>query len=92
MCNHEDLLDSGEYVCIKCGIVLGQEFIYEENSLNNQIKNNKDLGMYSSIFTNLEHLSSSRLDLLKFKIKDGEKNLKCVKNVSKASKNSLQKN
>ena len=39
-----------------------------------------------------EHLSSSRLDLLKFKIKDGEKNLKCVKNVSKASKNSLQKN
>ena len=29
-----------------------------------------------------EHLSSSRLDLLKFKIKCEENNLKCVKNVS----------
>ena len=26
MCEHEELLDCGEYVCIKCGIVLGQEF------------------------------------------------------------------
>ena len=36
MYDHEEILDSGEYVCIKCGVVLGQEYIYEVNSFNNQ--------------------------------------------------------
>ena len=49
MCEHEELLDCGEYVCIKCGIVLGQEYIYEENSFNEQIKKKKDIAIYSSI-------------------------------------------
>ena len=40
-----------------------------------------------------EHLGSSRLDLLKFKIKCEEKNLKCVIQMfQKKSKNSSQKN
>ena len=55
MCDHEKTLDSGEYVYIKCGIVLGQEYIYEVNSFNDQIEK-KDLGAYSSICNILEHL------------------------------------
>ena len=56
MCDHEEILDNGEYVCIKCGIVLGQEYIYQENSFSDQRNKNKDLGTYSSICNILEHL------------------------------------
>ena len=56
MCDHEEILDNEGYVCIKCGLVLGQEYICEENSFNDQIKKNKDIGMYSSICIILEHL------------------------------------
>ena len=41
MSNHEDILDNGEYICIKCGIVLGQEYIYKESCFNDQIKKKK---------------------------------------------------
>ena len=37
----------------------GQEYIYEENSFNDQIKKNEDIGMYSSICNILEHLQLS---------------------------------
>ena len=30
MCNHEEALDSGEYIWIKCGIGLDQENVYWE--------------------------------------------------------------
>ena len=30
MCNHEEVLDSGEYICIKSGIVLDQEYLNGE--------------------------------------------------------------
>ena len=50
------ILDSEGYVCIKCGIVLGQQYIYEENSYNTQINRNKDIGIYSTINNILEHL------------------------------------
>ena len=33
MCDHVEVLDGGEYVCIKCGLVLGQEYICEEEVL-----------------------------------------------------------
>ena len=56
MCDHEEILDSEGYVCIKCGIVLGQQYIYEENSNNIQINKNKDIGIYSTIYNILEHL------------------------------------
>ena len=56
MCDHEEILDNGEYVCIKCGIVLGQEYIYQENSFSDQRNKNKDLGTYSSICNILDHL------------------------------------
>ena len=56
MCDHEEILDSEGYICIKCGIVLGQQYIYEENSNNIQINKNKDIGIYSTIYNILEHL------------------------------------
>ena len=56
MCDHEEILDNEGYVCIKCGLVSGQEYIYEENSFNDQIKKNKDIGIYSSICNILENL------------------------------------
>ena len=56
MCDHEEILDSEGYVCIKCGIVLGQQYIYEEKFYNTQINKNKDIGIYSSIYNILEHL------------------------------------
>ena len=46
MCGHEEILDNEGYVCIKCGLVTVQEYIYEENSFNDQIKKNKDIGIY----------------------------------------------
>ena len=59
MCEHEELLDCGEYVCIKCGIVLGQEYISEENSLKQQFNENKDPGTYSYIHDMPEGFKSS---------------------------------
>ena len=56
MCDHEEILDSEGYVCVKCGIVLGQQYIYEQNSNNIQINKNKDIGIYSTIYNILEHL------------------------------------
>ena len=56
MCDHEEILDSEGYICIKCGIVLGQQYIYEQNSNNIQINKNKDIGIYSTIYNILEHL------------------------------------
>ena len=56
MCDHDEILDSEGYVCIKCGIVLGQQYIYEEKFYNTQINKNKDIGIYSSIYNILEHL------------------------------------
>ena len=61
MCEHEELLNCGEYVCIKCGIVLGQEYISEENSLKQQFNENKDPGTYSNIYNILDHLNLNTL-------------------------------
>ncbi len=57
MCDHEEILDSGEYVCIKCGIVSGQEYIYKDDLFKNQIHKNTDHGTYSSICNILDHLN-----------------------------------
>ena len=61
MCEHEELLDCGEYVCIKCGIVLGQEYILEEKSFKQQFNENKDPTTYSNIHNILDHLNLSAL-------------------------------
>ena len=59
MCDHEELLDSGEYVCIKCGVVLAQEYIHEENCNRYQCIEYRDPDLYSRICTILEHLNLS---------------------------------
>ena len=59
MCDHEELLDSGEYVCIRCGVVLAQEYIHEENSNRYQCVEYRDPHLYSTICTILEHLNLS---------------------------------
>ena len=45
MCEHEELLDSGEFVCIKCGIVLGQEYIHQENTFQHKDIKSKNTGL-----------------------------------------------
>ena len=45
MFDHEEIIDKGEYVCIKCGIVLGQAYIYEDHSFNDQ--RNKNNSFYT---------------------------------------------
>lgn len=57
MCEHEEVIDCGEYICKKCGIVLGQEYIYEELYTKNQIIENKSLDTYSNIYNILEPLN-----------------------------------
>ena len=57
MSDHEEILDSGEYVCIKCGIVSGQEYIYKDDLFKNQIHKNTNLRTYSSICNILDHLN-----------------------------------
>ena len=54
MCEHEELLDSGEFVCIKCGIVLGPEYIHQENTFQHKDIKPKDTCLYSSICTTLD--------------------------------------
>ena len=36
MCDHEEVLDSEGYVCIKCGVVLDQEYVYGDNRFYNE--------------------------------------------------------
>ena len=57
MCEHEEILESGEYVCIKCGVVLGQEYIYEEKSYEFHLNNKRKFDLYSNICNILENLN-----------------------------------
>ena len=47
MCEHEEIISCGEYVCTKCGIVLGQEYAYNLQTIHflNKKDNNKDLNV-----------------------------------------------
>ena len=33
MCDHEEILEYGEYICGKCGLVMGQQYISENKSV-----------------------------------------------------------
>ena len=43
MCDHEEILEYGEYICGKCGLVLGQQYISEKSKVSHQtmIKRNQ---------------------------------------------------
>ena len=42
MCEHEESLYSGEYVCVKCGLVTGTEYVYDRQNLNLSNKKGKN--------------------------------------------------
>ena len=57
MCDHSEVLDGGEYVCVKCGIVLGQEYVHgdEYSNLPNRKYENHEL--YINVCNILEKLN-----------------------------------
>ena len=59
MCDHWEVLDRGEYICKKCGLVLGQEYvsINEYDKTTNIVNINYDL--YFSVCNVLEKLHLS---------------------------------
>ena len=57
MCEHEEVLDSEGYVCIKCGVVLDQEYVYGDNCFYNETDVCIDHNSNSIICTILEHLN-----------------------------------
>ena len=59
MCEHEEILHCGEYVCIKCGIVLGQEYIYDEQTPDLSKKKEKNMELHVNICNILDKLNLS---------------------------------
>ena len=57
VCDHVEFLDGGEYVGIKCGLVLGQEYICEEKSFSCSSDNRRKLDLHSNICNILENLN-----------------------------------
>ena len=55
MCEHEEILEGGEYVCVKCGLVLGKEYVYEIKSYESKDKNISKL--YIDICNIIENLN-----------------------------------
>ena len=48
LCEQEEILEGGEYVFVKCGLVLGKEYVYEIKSYESKGKNISKL--YIDIF------------------------------------------
>ena len=69
MCDHEEVLDSEGYVCIKCGVVLDQEYVYGDNCFYNETDDYIDHNSNSIICTILDHLNLNHL-YLNVKIND----------------------
>ena len=69
MCEHEEVLDSEGYVCIKCGVVLDQEYVYGDNCFYNETDVCMDHNSNSIICPILDHLNLNHL-YLNVKIND----------------------
>ena len=61
MCEHEELLNNGEFVCIKCGIVLDQEYVHEDVFSSHNITTTENIGLNTNIYTILDHLNLDSL-------------------------------
>ena len=57
MCEHEEILNCGEYVCVKCGLVLGQEYVYAEQSHGVSFKKTKNIELHVNICNILDKLN-----------------------------------
>lgn len=62
MCNHEEILDSGEYICIKCEIVLDHEYVHCETFSNYQTIEDGRHNLDSNICTILDYLNLNNLN------------------------------
>ena len=57
MCDHEEILEYGEYICTKCGLVLGQQYI-SEKIYSESPKNDKNKSkLYIDICNILENIN-----------------------------------
>ena len=57
MCDHEEILEYGEYICRKCGLVLGQQYI-SEKIYSESPKNDKNKSkLYIDICNILENIN-----------------------------------
>ena len=61
MCKHEELLNNGEFVCIKCGIVLDREYVHGEIFSSHNIHKTENIGLNANIYTILDHLNLDSL-------------------------------
>ena len=57
MCDHRETVDCGEYVCIKCGVVLGQEYIYTNKVYEFPRHNKTKIDLHSNICNILDNLN-----------------------------------
>ena len=57
MCDHEEIIECGEYVCIKCGVVLGQEYIHTNKVYEPPFKSTIKLDLHSNICNILDKLN-----------------------------------
>ena len=80
MCEHEELLTNAGYVCIKCGVVLGQEYVHVENISNYYNSDCRNINIYATICTILDHLNLNALhytDEIRYLIDKYLSNYKC---------------
>ena len=63
MCDHEEVLDSERYVCIKRGVVLDQEYVYGDNCFYNETDICMDHNSNSIICIIFDHLNLNWLYL-----------------------------
>ena len=49
MCDHLEILDKGEYICVKCGVVIGQEYV----CLNEYVKPVNTVDKNSEVYLNI---------------------------------------
>ena len=59
MCDHQEVLDRGEYICINCGLILGQEYVTSINYGTSLNITNTNHGLYLNICDILEKLHLS---------------------------------
>lgn len=59
MCDHQEVLDGGEYICINCGLILGQEYVTNNNYIKSRNITNTNHSLYLNICDILEKLHLS---------------------------------
>ena len=61
MCDHLEILDKGEYICVKCGVVIGQEYVCFNEYVKPVNTVHKNSEVYLNICNILEKLHFSNI-------------------------------